>query len=84
MIHDSADVAAAQRHWVEVTGIAAERFGRMTLKRHSAKTARRNTGDGYRGCLVVGVLGGADLYRRIEGWWIGIADTQSGGHSGSV
>ncbi|MGW2253591.1 hypothetical protein ACWCXH_25850 [Kitasatospora sp. NPDC001660] len=61
-----------------------ESFGRTTLKRHSAKTVRQNTGEGYHGCLVVGVVGGADLYRRIEGWRMGTADTQSGGDSGSV
>ncbi|MFI6849749.1 hypothetical protein [Kitasatospora sp. NPDC050467] len=44
----------------------------------------KNTGEGYHGCLVVSVLGGADLYRRIEGWWKGIADTQRAADSGKV
>lgn len=36
---------------------------------------RKNTGDNYRGCLVIKVLKGADLYRRIEGSWYGIVES---------
>ncbi|MFI8370452.1 hypothetical protein [Streptomyces sp. NPDC085466] len=72
MIHESADVAAAEDYWAEVVGVDPARFGRTTLKRHNPKTVRKNVGAEYRGCLVVRVLGGAELYRRIEGAWCGI------------
>jgi hypothetical protein len=29
---------------------------------------RKNTGDGYRGCLRIDVRRSSGLYRRIEGW----------------
>lgn len=67
-IHESADVAGAERFWAEVTGVDVGRFKRPTLKRHNPKTVRKNVGDGYHGCLVVGVLRGAELYQKIEGW----------------
>ncbi|MFF9341022.1 hypothetical protein ACF1CG_14955 [Streptomyces sp. NPDC014773] len=72
MIHETADVAAAERYWAELLGVDPTRFNKTTLKRHNPKTVRKNTGAEYRGCLVVRVLGGADLYRRIEGAWCGI------------
>ncbi|MGW1932342.1 hypothetical protein [Streptomyces sp. NPDC001919] len=73
MIHDSADVAAAERYWAEVTGVDRALFGKTTLKKHNPRTVRKNVGESYRGCLVVSVLQSAELYRRIEGWWRGIA-----------
>ncbi|WP_314174618.1 hypothetical protein [Streptomyces winkii] len=72
MIHESADVKAAERYWADLAGADPGAFGKTTLKRHNPKTVRKNVGAGYRGCLVVRVLQGADLYRRIEGWWSGI------------
>ncbi|GAA1914847.1 hypothetical protein GCM10009716_25410 [Streptomyces sodiiphilus] len=72
MIHESADVAGAERYWADEAGVHPSRLDRTTLKRHQPKTRRKNTGDSYRGCLVVRVRGGAELYRRIEGWWTGI------------
>ena len=33
---------------------------------------RKNIGENYHGCLVVGVLQSRDLYRHIEGVWRGI------------
>ncbi|MCD9144511.1 hypothetical protein [Streptomyces albireticuli] len=72
MIHESADVAGAERFWAERVGVEATSLDRTTLKKHNPKTVRKNVGENYRGCLVVRVLGGADLYRRIEGWWCGI------------
>ncbi|MDT3397590.1 hypothetical protein RKE29_13170 [Streptomyces sp. B1866] len=72
MIHESADVGAAERYWADLTGMDAAAFGKTTLKRHNPKTVRKNVGEDYHGCLVVHVLDGADLYRRIEGWWYGI------------
>ncbi|MGW0667700.1 hypothetical protein [Streptomyces sp. NPDC002746] len=74
MIHESADIGAAERYWAELVGIAATSLQKTTLKKHNPKTVRKNTGDDYRGCLVIRVSKGAELYRRIEGWWRGIAD----------
>ena len=67
-IHETADVEAAQRFWIEVTGAIDEQFLRPTLKRHNPKTNRKNVGDGYHGCLRVEVRRGTRLYGRIEGW----------------
>ena len=67
-IHETADVAAAQRFWQEVTGLPVEQFRRPTIKRHNPKTNRLNTGTDYHGCLVIQVLQGSELYRQIEGW----------------
>ena len=72
LIHESADVRAAEHHWAELTGAGPDFFNKTTLKKHNPKTVRKNTGESYRGCLVVRVRQGADLYRRIEGWWYGI------------
>ncbi|MFE6839720.1 hypothetical protein ACFVFI_33470 [Streptomyces sp. NPDC057705] len=71
-IHETADVAASEQYWREVVGLDASHFGKTTLKRHNPRTNRKKTGDTYNGCLSVRVLQGADLYRRIEGWWCGI------------
>nr|WTB31746.1 hypothetical protein OG781_21660 [Streptomyces sp. NBC_00830] len=71
-IHETADVAAAERFWVALTGAETSAFGKTSIKRHSPKTNRKNVGENYRGCLAVRVLKSADLYRRIEGWWYGI------------
>jgi hypothetical protein len=67
-IHESADVVAAQHFWQQVTRLPDEQFRKPTLKRHNPKTNRLNTGDGYHGCLVIGVERGLTLYRQIEGW----------------
>jgi transposase len=72
MIHETADVAAAERYWAQEVGIEVSSLAKTTLKKHNAKTTRKNTGETYRGCLVVRVRRGADLYRRIDGWWAGI------------
>ncbi|MEI7032402.1 hypothetical protein [Streptomyces pratensis] len=71
-IHESADVAAAERYWLSLTGATPSAFGKTSLKKHSPRTNRKNVGDGYRGCLAVRVLKSAELYRRIEGAWCGI------------
>ncbi|MEU4872950.1 hypothetical protein [Streptomyces sp. NPDC021608] len=75
MIHENADVAGAESHWAELTGADRSRFNKTTLKKHNPRTARKNTGESYRGCLVIKVLKGADLYRRIEGSWYGIVES---------
>ncbi|MCT4356483.1 hypothetical protein M5362_25470 [Streptomyces sp. Je 1-79] len=73
MIHESADVAAAERYWADIAGIDTALLGKTTLKKHNPRTVRKNVGENYRGCLVISVLQSAELYRRIEGWWRGIA-----------
>jgi hypothetical protein len=67
-IHESADVASAQRFWLEITEAPAGQFCTPTLKRHNPKTVRKNVGEDYHGCLRIDVRRGADLYRKIEGW----------------
>lgn len=67
-IHESADVATAERFWLDVSQADPAQFNRTTLKRHNPRTVRKNVGADYHGCLVVDVLQSADLYRRIEGW----------------
>lgn len=67
-IHETADVEAAQRFWLELTGLPEDQFRRPTLKRHSPKTIRKNTGEDYHGCLVINVRQSAELYRQVEGW----------------
>ncbi|NJA55433.1 hypothetical protein [Streptomyces sp. NEAU-H3] len=71
-IHETADAARAKAFWAELTGVPAEDFNRTTVKRHNPLTNRRNTGDNYRGCLVVYVTKSNDLYRRMERAWYGI------------
>jgi transposase len=67
-IHETADVAGAERFWLEVTGAKSAQFRRSALKRHQPQTVRKNVGVDYRGCLRVDVRQSMDLYRRIEGW----------------
>lgn len=67
-IHESADVEAAQRFWLGITGLEAAQFRRPALKKHNPRTVRKNTGHDYHGCLRVDVLGGSDPYQKIEGW----------------
>lgn len=82
MIHESADVGAAERYWADLVGVETSRFGKTTLKKHNPKTIRKNVNEAYRGCLVIHVQQSADLYRRIEGWWYGIVvGSVSAGHS---
>ncbi|MFE2320562.1 hypothetical protein ACFXC8_47370 [Streptomyces sp. NPDC059441] len=72
LIHESADVDAAQHYWADLVGVDVSAFQKPTLKKHNPKTVRKNTGSDYRGCLVIRVLQSAELYCRIEGWWKGI------------
>ncbi|RZU29213.1 hypothetical protein EV284_5425 [Streptomyces sp. BK022] len=74
LIHETADVPGAERFWAEVVDADRAAFNKTSLKKHNPKTVRRNTGDAYRGCLVIKVLKSADLYRRIEGAWYGIVE----------
>ncbi|MFE0381157.1 hypothetical protein ACFW1M_37615 [Streptomyces inhibens] len=77
MIHESADVAAAERYWADLVGTDVSSLCKTVLKKHNPKTVRKKVGDDYHGCLVVRVLQSADLYRRIEGWWSGIVAGRS-------
>ncbi|MFH0519894.1 hypothetical protein ACHBTE_22320 [Streptomyces sp. M41] len=75
MIHETADVPGAEQFWADLVGADRSAFNKTTLKKHNPKTVRKNVGDAYRGCLVIKVLKGADLYRRIEGSWYGIVES---------
>jgi hypothetical protein len=67
-IHETADVEAAQRFWLDVVGAQPSQFRRPALKRHNPRTLRKNVGEEYHGCLRIDVRRSCDLYRRIEGW----------------
>jgi len=67
-IHGTADVAAAIRFWLTVTAARADQFRKVSLKQGNPVTTRKNTGDGYHGCLRVDVRRSCELYRKIEGW----------------
>ncbi|MEU2052052.1 hypothetical protein [Streptomyces bungoensis] len=77
MIHETGDVEGTQQYWADLIGVDVSVFQRTTIKKHNPKTIRKNVGENYRGCLVVTVLQGAELYRRIEGWWYGIVGAAS-------
>jgi transposase-like protein len=66
-IHETGDIDGALQFWADVVDVPTARFGRPVLKRHRPSTNRRNQGVGYHGCLVVRVLGSADLYLQAEG-----------------
>ncbi|MER8030909.1 helix-turn-helix domain-containing protein [Streptomyces bauhiniae] len=76
-IHETADIGSAERFWADVVGVDVTAFSRATLKKHNPRTVRKNTGDTYRGCLVIYVRQSADLYRRMEGTWYGIVGAAS-------
>lgn len=67
-IHETADVVSAERFWLALTGARSEQFRKTSLKRHNPETTRKNTSDGYYGCLRVDVKRSCALYRKIEGW----------------
>jgi hypothetical protein len=48
-------VASAERFWLALTGARPEQFRKTSLKRHNPETTRKNTSDGYYGCLRVDV-----------------------------
>jgi hypothetical protein len=47
---------------------------RLGIGRHRPTTVRRNTGDGYRGCLTVEVPRSRQMYWKIEGIMAGMGD----------
>ena len=67
-IHETADVEAAQRFWLDATNAQLSQFRSPALKRHNPKTVRKNVGVDYHGCLRIDVRRSSDLYRKIEGW----------------
>jgi transposase len=71
-IHESGDLAAATRFWATALDCAEGQFAKPLLKRHNPLTVRKNVGEGYVGCLSIGVRQSRDLYREIEGLWRGI------------
>nr|WSY54321.1 hypothetical protein OG999_32100 [Streptomyces sp. NBC_00886] len=81
MIHMTADVEAAKRYWADLVGVDVSTFQKTTIKKHNPKTVRKNVGESYRGCLVIGVTQSAGLYRRIEGWWSGMVDSAGRDHA---
>jgi hypothetical protein len=72
-IHENADATHASRWWAARLGLPFDRFLRPTLKRHNPVSNRRNTGDDYRGCLVVRVPKSRELYWIVEGAMAAIA-----------
>lgn len=73
-IHERADLQEAHRYWAELTGVSPSEFRKPSLKRHNPTTIRHNTGQRYRGCLVIYVRRSTDLYRQVAGWWAGLTD----------
>jgi len=67
-IHETADVASAERFWLALTGARPEQFRKTSVRRHNPETTRKNTSDGYHGCLRIDVMRSCVLYRKIEGW----------------
>ena len=67
-IHETADVEAAQRFWLDATDAQPSQFRSPVLKRHNPKTVRKNVDEAYHGCLRIDVRRSSDLYRKIEGW----------------
>jgi predicted transcriptional regulator len=72
-IHESGDLERSTAYWAGLLGRDVSSFAKPSLKRHNPKTIRKNTGEDYRGCLVVAVRQSRDLYREIEGVWRGVA-----------
>ncbi|MEV0454602.1 helix-turn-helix domain-containing protein [Catellatospora methionotrophica] len=66
-IHESADVPAVQAWWAEQLELAEGAVSSVTLKRHTPSAGRHNQGADYRGCVVITVPRGRELYWRIEG-----------------
>jgi transposase len=56
-IHESADPEAARTWWAGRLGVPDDRFRPPTLKRHTPRTNRRNTGRGLR--RAAGLAGGS-------------------------
>jgi transcriptional regulator with XRE-family HTH domain len=77
LIHENADIRAAEHFWLDVTGAEPGQFKKASLKRHNPKTVRKKVGADYHGCLVISVQESTELYQRIEGWAKGAMRTRS-------
>ena len=66
-IHETADAQSAGDWWAARLQLPHAAFLEPTIKRHVPSTKRLNTGDDYRGCLVVVVPKSRELYWRVEG-----------------
>ena len=71
-IHEKADVERALTYWSELVGEPADQFQKTTLKKEKPKTVRKNTGEGYYGCLRISVCRATYFYCQIAGWFDGI------------
>jgi hypothetical protein len=67
-IHETSDIARAHHYWAGVLGISPDQFQSPTIKRHRPATNRLNYGEGYYGCVTIGVLQSAELCRSVAGW----------------
>jgi hypothetical protein len=67
-IHETADAKRAELFWLKITGGRPEQFLSPVLKRHNPRTARKNVGEDYHGCLRIDVSRSSALYLKIEGW----------------
>jgi hypothetical protein len=67
-IHETAGAKRAELFWLKITGARREQFLSPVLKRHNPRTARKNVGEEYHGCLCIDVSRSSALYLKIEGW----------------
>ncbi len=77
-IHESADVDAATSYWAGVVGVGLDAFAKPTIKKHNPRSVRKNVGNNYQGCLVVGVRDSRREYQVMDGLWHGIVEALSG------
>jgi len=71
-IHETGDVARAERFWADVVGIEQAELQRTSLKRHERRLTRRLPTEAYVGCLCIKVRKSTDFNRQIAGWWQGL------------
>lgn len=57
-----------KKYWSDVTGFHEKDFQRVTWKKHSPKTNRKNIGNNYFGLLEVRVRRSTNFNRKIAGW----------------
>lgn len=65
-------VEEVRNYWINVTGLSADKFGKIYFKKNKISTRRKNTGSGYHGLVRVRVIKSSTLNRRISGWIEGI------------
>lgn len=79
-IHETADVEAAQRYWLEITGADPSQFRRPSIKRHNPATNRTNVGERYHGCLRLEVRRSLELFQQVEGWALAVMTSSLSGN----